>query len=114
MPTAKVGVYDTAAVVSDAGPCAEVGVRILEEGGTAVDSAVATLLCNGAVHPQSSGVGGGFVMTVYNKESATSNILVARERAPLAATEDMYHGNQSPASKVNRETSQLHNVTDEM
>ena len=87
-------------MVSDAGDCAEVGAGILEEGGTAVDSAVATLLCNGAVHPHSSGLGGGFVMTVYNKEAATSDVLVARERAPLAGTEDMYHGNQSLASKV--------------
>ena len=101
-------------MVSDAGPCAEVGVRILEEGGSAVDSAVATLLCNGAVHPQSSGVGGGFVMTVYNKEAATSEILVARERAPLAAREDMYHGNQSLASKVSIETSQLRIVTERL
>ena len=87
-------------MVSDAGPCAQVGVEILEEGGTAVDSAVATLLCNGAVHPQSSGLGGGFVMTVYQKQTGFSDVLVARERAPLAATEDMYHGNQSLASKV--------------
>ena len=85
--TEQVGVYDTAAVVSDAGPCAEVGVGILEAGGTAVDSAVATMLCNGAVHPQSSGVGGGFVMTVYRKDTASPDILVARERAPLAATQ---------------------------
>ena len=84
--------------------CPEVGVEILEEGGTAVDSAVATLVCNGAVHPHSSGLGGGFVMTVYSKEAATSDILVARERAPLAGTEDMYHGNQSLASKVNTYT----------
>ena len=88
-------------MASDAGPCAEVGVGILKVGGTAVDSAVATMLCNGALHPQSSGVGGGFVMTVYKKDTASPDILVARERAPLAASEDMYHGNQSLASKVN-------------
>ena len=46
-------------------------------------------------------------MTVYNKEAATSEVLVARERAPLAGTEDMYHGNQSLASKVSIETSQV-------
>ena len=103
-----------AAVVSDAGPCAQVGVEILEEGGSAVDSAVATLLCNGAVHPQSSGLGGGFVMTVYERMTSSSETLVARERAPLAGTEDMYHGNQSLASKVNIKTSQLCIVSDEI
>ena len=80
-------VFDTAAVVTDAGPCAEVGVGVLEDGGSAVDAAVATLVCNGAVHPQSSGLGGGFVMTIIDQESERSEVLVARERAPLAATQ---------------------------
>ena len=57
------------------GPCAEIGVGILEAGETAVDSAVATMLCNGAVHPQSSGVGGGFVMTVYKKDNKSDDII---------------------------------------
>ena len=83
----QVGVFDTAAVVTDAGPCAEVGVGVLEEGGSAVDAAVATLVCNGAVHPQSSGGGGGFVMTIFNQDTGRSEVLVARERAPLAATQ---------------------------
>ena len=83
----QVEVFDTAAVVTDAGPCAEVGVGVLEDGGSAVDAAVATLVCNGAVHPQSSGLGGGFVMTIFDQDSERSEVLVARERAPLAATQ---------------------------
>ena len=86
-------------MVSDAGDCAEVGAGILEEGGTAVDSAVATLLCNGAVHPLFSGLGGGFVMTIYNKHSTQSDVLLARERAPLAATEDMFRADPRLATK---------------
>ena len=33
--------------------------------GTAVDAALATLFCNGVVHSQSMGIGGGFIMTIY-------------------------------------------------
>ena len=32
---------------------------------TAVDAALATLFCNGVVHSQSMGIGGGFIMTIY-------------------------------------------------
>ena len=85
--------------MSDAGACAEVGAEILEEGGTAVDSAVATLLCNGAVHPLYSGLGGGFVMTIYSRDSSQSEVLLARERAPLAASEDMFRASPGLATK---------------
>ena len=101
-------------MATDAGPCAQVGVDIMEIGGSAVDAAVATLFCNGAVHPQSSGLGGGFVMTIYKKDTSSSDILIARERAPLAGTKDMYHGNRSLASKVNIETPEVRVVSDEM
>ena len=59
-------------------------------GGTAVDAALATLFCNGAVHSHSMGLGGGFFMVYYNKTSGESHFWNAREVAPMKASKMMY------------------------
>uniref|UniRef100_A0A0K0DGP7 Gamma-glutamyltransferase n=1 Tax=Angiostrongylus cantonensis TaxID=6313 RepID=A0A0K0DGP7_ANGCA len=58
--------FRKAAVASDHGLCSEVGRDVLINGGNAVESMIATLLCIGVVNPQSSGLGGGFIMTLFN------------------------------------------------
>merc|ERR1712136_264909 len=63
------------------------------DGGNAVDAAVAVLFCIGLAHPESAGIGGGFVMTVYDTASGQARCLNAREVAPAAATVDMYGAN---------------------
>lgn len=65
---------------------------VLKRGGTAVDSAIATLFCNGLYSSHSMGIGGGFFMTIYHKESGTVQTLDAREVAPSKSTVDMFHG----------------------
>lgn len=72
---------------------------VLEEGGNAVDAAIAALFCNAVVNPQSAGIGGGFHMTVYDPVTRTAHCLDAREVAPLAATEDMFQSDPSLAKK---------------
>lgn len=49
--------------------CSEVGAEVLKEGGNAVDSAIATLLCQGVVEPYFSGIGGllFFLHMFYNE-----------------------------------------------
>ena len=67
---------------------------ILVAGGTAVDSAVAALFCNGVVASQSMGIGGGFLMTIHLANGTTVS-LVAREMAPRAASRDMFRNASS-------------------
>jgi len=75
--------------------CAKIGGDVLRDGGTAVDAAIAALFCNGVVNSQSMGIGGGLLLTIYHAQSKTVHTLNAREMAPKAATENMFHGNSS-------------------
>lgn len=56
---------------ADDGRCSEIEASMLRQGGHAVDAAVATALCLGAVNHMASGIGGGSFMIV--RSSATSN-----------------------------------------
>uniref|UniRef100_A0A182N9R3 Gamma-glutamyltransferase n=1 Tax=Anopheles dirus TaxID=7168 RepID=A0A182N9R3_9DIPT len=85
------------AVVSNAEHCADIGMAMLDAGGSAVDAAIATMFCEGVSTPQSLGIGGGFVATIYDKASGTVECIDSREVAPAAATEDMFVGNEEAA-----------------
>ncbi|XP_023220450.1 glutathione hydrolase 1 proenzyme-like isoform X2 [Centruroides sculpturatus] len=88
-------VYEHSAVLSDGGPCASIGRYILDNNGSAVDAAIATLFCDGAVNPQSMGLGGGFFMTIYNKTTGEAKVIDARETAPSQVTVDMFQNNST-------------------
>ena len=70
--------------------CSEIGVDILRRNGSAVDAAVAALLCIGVINMHSAGIGGGAVMVVYNRTGQTSEYFNFREKAPAAASQDMF------------------------
>ncbi|XP_064213538.1 glutathione hydrolase 1 proenzyme isoform X2 [Tribolium castaneum] len=86
------------AVVTNGGTCAQIGASILSKGGTAVDAAIAALLCDGVSVPNCMGIGGGFFMNIYTKDKGVE-FLDSREVAPGAASENMYGTNQSLASR---------------
>ncbi|KAI1298584.1 Glutathione hydrolase 1 proenzyme [Halotydeus destructor] len=96
--TSRLGVYQKASVVSDARYCAPMGRRVLQDGGSAADAAVTTVICMGLVNPHSSGLGGGGLITVYDADSQKATVINAREMAPSAATEGMFHGDSSLSS----------------
>lgn len=73
--------------------CTDIAVAILRKGGSAVDSAISATLCQGVTVPQSSGLGGGLIATVYIKENETFETINSREVAPAAAFKDMYATN---------------------
>ncbi|XP_067130221.1 scoloptoxin SSD14-like isoform X2 [Centruroides vittatus] len=93
----ELGIYDHAAVSTDAAPCAQVGKDILMRNGSAVEAAIATLICMGVVNCHSMGLGGGFFMTIYDKKNKKVRILDARETAPAGAKEDMFKNNSKNA-----------------
>lgn len=56
------------AVAADATCCSKIGADILKQNGSAVDAWISSVICLGVYHPMSSGLGGGGVALVYNRE----------------------------------------------
>ena len=68
----------------------DAGMEVLAQGGNAFDAAVAVSATLGLVEPESSGIGGGGLMLLHLADGGRDVFVDARERAPLAATRDMY------------------------
>jgi gamma-glutamyltranspeptidase/glutathione hydrolase len=69
----------------------EVGVEVLKKGGNAVDAAVAVGYALAAAYPAAGNLGGGGFMTLAFADGRRS-FIDFREKAPLAATRDMFLG----------------------
>jgi gamma-glutamyltranspeptidase / glutathione hydrolase len=80
----------------------QVGVDVLRAGGNAVDAAVAVQFALAVVNPEAGNIGGGGFMVLRRGDGSTA-ALDFREKAPLAATRDMYldaEGNLTDRSVV--------------
>ena len=92
-------ILNLGAVATASDDCTDIAVNILKSGGNAIDAAVSATFCQGLTIPQSTGVGGGFLATIYIKSLNKIETLNAREVAPLRATRDMYNDPSTSSSE---------------
>jgi gamma-glutamyltranspeptidase/glutathione hydrolase len=86
-----------ALVVSGSPIASAVGREILQQGGNAVDAAVAVGFALAVVHPEAGNIGGGGFMIIRPRDSSV-HALDYRETAPAGASRDMYRGASEEAS----------------
>lgn len=98
-PFSAPATWKRAAVAADHPLASQAGVEMLRQGGNVVDAAVAVGFALSVLRPASSGMGGGGFMVIWDAEKQRSIALDYRERAPLAATRDMYAEGGSEASR---------------
>ncbi|MFI0428681.1 gamma-glutamyltransferase [Mariniflexile sp. HMF6888] len=82
-------ITEKAMVVSARIEASSIGAEILKNGGNAFDAMIATELALAVVYPYAGNLGGGGFM-VYRMENGDVGSLDYREKAPLAATKNMY------------------------
>jgi gamma-glutamyltranspeptidase/glutathione hydrolase len=76
-------------VVSASKISSQTGVDILQQGGNAIDAAIATAFSLAVTHPTAGNIGGGGFMVFMNARGETTTIDF-REKAPLASSETMF------------------------
>ncbi len=69
---------------------AEAGLKILRQGGSATDAAIAAQLVLNLVEPQSSGIGGGAFLIHLDGKSSEISTYDGREKAPATANPEMF------------------------
>jgi gamma-glutamyltranspeptidase/glutathione hydrolase len=87
-------------VVSASPESSLIGASILQNGGNAIDAAVATEFALAVSYPQAGNIGGGGFMLIRTS-AGTSEVMDYREKAPNLASSDMYleaDGSVAPGS----------------
>jgi gamma-glutamyltranspeptidase / glutathione hydrolase len=87
---ARPAVAHNGAIASAYPLASQAGQEILAAGGNAFDAAVAVSAALAVVEPSSSGLGGGGFYLLHRQSDGYETMLDAREKAPGAASRDMY------------------------
>src|SRR4051812_34433843 len=77
-------------VVAQEARAAKIGVEVLEQGGNAVDAAVATAFAMAVTYPRAGNIGGGGYMVIHLAEGRRDIAIDYRETAPAATTRDIF------------------------
>src|SRR5262249_22123250 len=77
-------------VASQEGRASRIGVEILQQGGNAVDAAVAIGFALAVTHPQAGNIGGGGFMVIHLADRNEDVAIDYRETAPTATTKDIF------------------------
>ncbi|WP_273444941.1 gamma-glutamyltransferase [Neolewinella agarilytica] len=85
----KTADFSTAAVAGPHPLATKVALKVLQNGGNAIDAAVAMQFAMAVVYPRAGNIGGGGFL-VYRDADGNSEALDYREQAPAAADRDMY------------------------
>jgi gamma-glutamyltranspeptidase/glutathione hydrolase len=94
--------------VSSVDPYAtEIGLKVLQDGGNAVDAAVATAAALGVTEPYTAGVGGGGFFVYYDARSGKVHTIDGRETAPADMKVDSFLENGAPIPFAEAVTSGL-------
>ncbi len=68
----------------------EAALEVLKNGGNAIDAAVTLGFAMAVTTPQAGNIGGGGFMMIHSADTNTTVAIDYREKAPLAATRDMF------------------------
>ena len=78
-----------AAIVTSSPLATQIGVRVMKDGGSAADAAVAVAMLIGVAQPEASGIGGGGMLTYYEAKSGSIWTLDFLPTAPAAAKPEL-------------------------
>lgn len=102
IPTGAENEFENGAVVTAHPEASDVGLQILQDGGNAVDAAVAVKFALAVVYPNAGNLGGGGFM-IYRGAEGEAAALDFREKAPGLAHRDMYLGaDGEPIAELSR------------
>ena len=77
----------------------DIGVKVLENGGNAIDAAIAVAFALAVVNPSAGNLGGGGFMLLHLAETNESFSIDYRERAPIKSFEKMFQDDSGEVIK---------------